>query len=210
MPKEQILEIVKDKPELVKEVEEVFGRAEAAGKIQEANADLTKQRDTWATAEKSLKGEVQKLTDQVKAANLPGSGVSQADLNAMKEQLQTVQGELATEKQARTKAESERVDAEVKSSIIGVATEAADPDALFVLMQARGLVGKDAEGKSFIRRLNEKGEQVTCKSSEAVADFLDKNKFLKKSSGSQGSGGQPTNTGTTGAGLLKDPASFLK
>lgn len=188
MPIEQLREVLKENPDLLKEVEDAYDKAGALEKVKLANADLAKERD-------ELKGREKDLKTQIAAAK--AEGVSLADLTALKDELATVQAEIKTAREERERAVTERLASDLKSSVIAAAGKAQKPDQVFALMLAEGLVGTK-DGKPFFHKLNDKGEPATAKPDEAVASFLKANPHLEKASGAQGSGQQPKQTGPGG------------
>ena len=203
MSRETILELLKDKPSELLEVTEAFDKAGAAAKIQAANADLTSQREAWQKTEGSLKSQIAELSKG------DGKTANQAELTALKDKLAEVEGKVSASEAKAAAAEAARLASDVKSSIIGTATEASDPETVYILLQAKGLAGVDKEGKPFYHRLNDKQEHAACTAAEAVKDFLDKNVYLKKATGSQGSGMRTAATGATANGLLKNVIDLL-
>lgn len=191
MPIEQILELLKDKPDLIKEVTDIADRASAVEKVKLANAELTTGRATLEAEMKTLKAQI---------ANAKGDGSSNAELNALKEDLAKLQADI---KAANDKAESatrEKRDTDLRNDIVtAAAPKAINAGQVFALMTAEKLVGYGEDGKAFFHRVNDKGEIVKAKNpGEAVDAFLKSNTHLEKSSGNGGSGGQPTKPGANG------------
>ena len=204
--------LVKDNPALLKEVQETYGLAEATGKIKKANEDLTKDRDTLTTSEKTLKSEKTDLEKQLKAAKEASGKDSAPEIRALEEKITTLTKEIADEKKGRTDAETSRRATELKNSIITAATsgdlQAVNADDLYTLMTTKGLVGSK-DGKDFHYKLNEKNEQVAVTPAEAVQAFLTSNPTYAKASGTQGTGAKPDSAVDTKTGLLENPEALL-
>jgi len=195
MPKEQILEMLKDNPDFIQEINDAFGKAEALEKVKQANAEIIAERETLKNDKRDL---------QAKIANAQkDSGSGNAELNALKEQLAAVQGEIQAAKSEADKARSEKRDTDLKNSVVGLevaAKRSYNPNQLFTVMLADGLVGHGEDGKPYYHRINDKGEPVKAKSPEEAIDaFLKLNPHMEKSSGAQGSGQRPKTTESTGA-----------
>ena len=192
-----ILELVKDKPELVKEITETYGLADASGKIKTANAELTGQRDTW----KSEKADLEK---QIKDAKEAGGKNSDPEIRALNERLEALGTEVQSWKSKAEQAEAKKAETELRNDFVSAATRADAPnkaarvDELFVIMKHAGLVGHDADGKAFFHKLNAAGEHVACKPSEAVDAYLKLNAHHAAPSGTQGSGKKPNSAGSGG------------
>lgn len=203
MPLEQILELVKDKPELAQEIKDLADKAGALEKAKTANADLTRQREAWEAKEKGL-------TSQLDALKKSGSGSSPEYLQ-LKEQLDSlIEKNRLTEERA-SKAESEKRTTDLKNEVVGVsASKVHNPNQVVTLMTAEGLIGHDDDGKPFFHRVNDAGQAVKARNAEeAVSAFLKANPHLEKASGSQGSGRDTKSPGTTGNGLMADPVGAL-
>lgn len=216
MPLQDFRELVKDKPELLKEVEQVFGKAEAAEKIQSANTDISRERDdlkakvgTLTTEKASLEGVKKDLELKLAEAG-KGAKPDEAVLNGLKEQIANLQKTQTEAAEREAKAIQDKRAMELKSSIISAAGKAVNPNQVFALMQAEGLVGITDKGESFFHKRNEKGEPIALKAEEAVEAYLSSNAHLVKSSGNGGSGGN-TNPATANpkSGLLEKPEAAL-
>lgn len=202
MPIEQITELLKDKPELIQEVKDIFDRASALDTVKKANSDLTTERETWKTEKKDL---------QAKIAAKKEDGTGNAELNSLKEQLAALtEAHKASEEKAK-KATQDKLSTDLRNDIVtAAAPEAINASQVFALMQAEGLTGYGEDGKAFYHRVNDKGEPVKAKSpAEAVQAYLKSNPHLAKSSGNEGSGKKPDKTGAT-TGLLENPMALLK
>lgn len=203
---------------LLKEVEQVFDTAGATEKVKQANADLTKQREEWEKREKDLKAkeatytalETEKKALEAKVAELQKAGPDQAVLNGLNEKIADLTKRLNDKDEEAKKSAQERLAADLKSAVVSAAGDANDPAKVFILMQAEGLAGiKD--DKPFFYKLNEKKEPVALEPQEAVKAYLDGNPYLKKSSGTGGSGTQPKNPGAQPqSGLIDNPEALLK
>ena len=191
MPIEQILELLKDKPDLIQEVNDYVDKAGALEKVKLANADLTTGRTALETEMKSLKASI---------AAAKSDGSSNAELNALKETLASVQAEMKTAKDQAERATREKLDTDLRNDIVtAAAPKAINAGQVFALMTAEKLVGYGEDGKPFYHRINDNGQPVKAKSpTEAVDAFLKSNTHLEKSSGNGGSGGQTNKTGASG------------
>lgn len=214
MPLKDFQELVKDKPELLKEVEQVFDKAEAAAKIQQANQDISRERDdlkgklaTLTTEKSTLEGAKKDL--ETKLAEAQKGTPDQAVLNGLKDQIATLQKAVDDEKADKAKAVQEQRATALKSAIVSAATNAINPNQVFALMQAEGLVGINDKGEAFYHKRNDKGEPIALKPEEAVSAFLTSNKHLEKSSGNGGSGGNPNPAVLKDTGLLANPEAAL-
>jgi DNA repair exonuclease SbcCD ATPase subunit len=215
MSLKEIQELVKDKPELLKELEQVFERAEASTKIQDANKDLVREREELKaklvkaadektgleTAKKDLEG---KLSEAGKGAK-PDEAVING-LNDKIAKLEKAQQDLVDRE---TKAIQAKRETELKNAVLSAAGNAVDPNKVFVLMQAEKLIGIDDKGEAFFHKRGDKGEPIAQKPEEAVAAYLTANKFLEKSSGNGGSGGRPNPAVLKDTGLLANPEAAL-
>jgi len=216
MPIKDFQELAKDKPELLKEIEQVFEKADNAAKIQTANQDISRERDelktrlNGLTTEKTTLETVKKdLETKLADAQKSGAQVDPAIVRAYDEKIAGLTKRLDETEAAKAKEVSERRATELKSSILSVAGNAIDADQLFTLMQAKQLVGINEKGESFYYKRNEKGENVALQPKEAVDAYLNSNLHLKKSSGNGGSGGNPNPTAATATGLMANPEAAL-
>jgi seryl-tRNA synthetase len=193
MPIDQILEIVKDKPDLIQEIKDLADKAGALEKVKLANSDLTTSRTALEEERKALKAQIAKLSETKGTDSNP-------ELLALKEDFAKLQAEIKTANEKAEKATKEKLATDLRNDIVTVAAnKAINAGQVYALMQVEGLVGYDAESKPFFYRVNDKGDVVKAKSpSEAVDAFLKSNPHLEKSSGTNGSGGQPNKTGATG------------
>lgn len=196
MELDKILEAFKDNPEAQTAIKAKFELADAAEKIKLANADLTKQREAWE-AEKKAK---------------PSASGNLADINALAEQLRTIQTELEKEKSEKAKALNESRQKDLKSSIIALASQgkAKKPDQIVKLLLADGLVGHKEDGTPYFHKLNEKGEPVSAKPEEVVNWYLGQNLHLVDGSGTQGSGSNTRGSGVGDSWKPEDNLSFKK
>ena len=203
MPIEQILELLKDSPDLIQEVKDHFDRAGALDKVKGANLELTTQRTAWENEKKDLKAQI--------AAATKGDGTGNAELNALKEQLATLTADIQAAKATADKATKDKLTTDLRNDIVtAAAPKSINAGQVFALMQTEGLVGYGEDGKPFYHRVNDKGEPVKAKNAgEAVEAFLKSNAHLEKSSGNGGSGRETKTTGTSVTGLLANPEGFL-
>jgi hypothetical protein len=202
MPLEQILDLAKDKPELVQEIKELADKASAVEKVKEANADLTRQREAWTTKEKDLLAQLEKSSK--------ATGTETPEYRSLKEELAEFKKNFETAQDRANKAEAAKRMTDLKDSIIAIAApKVHNPNQIVTLMIAEGLIGNDTEGNAFYHKLDDQGKPVAATPEKAFAAFLKSNPHLEKSSGANGSGHKPTNNGATATGLLADPASLL-
>lgn len=217
MPLKDFQELAKDKPELLKEVEQVFEKAEAAAKIQTANQDISRERDdlkaklaTAGTEKAALEGTKKDLeTKLVEALKATPGKPDEAVVNGLKEQLKTLADKVESSEKAAAKAVKDKQAMDLKNSILAASGEALNANQVFTLMTAEGLAGIKEDGTAFYHKLNAEGQPVALKPEEAVAAYLSSNLHLKKSSGNGGSGGNPNPTAATATGLLANPEAAL-
>lgn len=205
MPIEQILELVKDKPDLIQEIKDLADKAGALEKVKLANSDLTNSRTALEDERKTLKAQIAELSKSK-------GGDSNPELLALKEDLSKLQADIKAANEKADKATREKLATDLRNDIVTAsATRAISAGQVYALMQAEGLVGYDAETKPFYHRVNDKGEMVKAKSpADAVDAFLKSNPHLEKSSGTNGSGSLPNKTSGSTNGLLSSPADYLK
>jgi len=209
-------ELLKEKPELLKEVEQVFEKADNAAKIQTANQDLSRERDdlkaklgTAGTEKATLESAKKDLETKLAEAQKGAGQMDPAVVRAYDEKIAGLTKRLDESEAAKAKEESNRKATELKSSIIAASGKAVNPNQVFALMQAEGLVGINEKGESFFYKRNEKGENVALPPDGAVEAYLSSNAHLAKSSGNGGSGGNPNPTAIRGTGLLANPEAAL-
>jgi hypothetical protein len=216
MPLNDLLALVPaDKPELLKELKETFELAGATQKVKDANADLTRQRESWEAKEKSwatekaaLEGQKKELEGKLTDAG-KGAKPDEAVLNGLKDQIAKLEKAQQEATEREQKAIQSKRETELKNSIISAAGDAVDPNKVFVLMRAENLAGLDDKGEPFFHKRGDKGEPIAQKPEEAVAAYLAANKFLVKSSGNGGSGKTTNPTVAKDTGLLANPEAVL-
>lgn len=194
---------------LLEEVGQVFDKAGAAIKIQEANTQLVEDRKTLETTVKTLTAEratldTDKKTLEGRLKSALEGKVDLAEVNAIREELKTVKEGIAksdAEKQAALKSQAET---ELMNTVLGAATTAKNPDQVFILMKAKGLVGFKEDGKPFFVKFNAEGQPVALKPVEAVEAFLAENEHLRAASGTKGSGTKPNQTQSGAAFNARD------
>jgi alanyl-tRNA synthetase len=221
MPLKDFEVLVADKPELLKEVKEVFDQAAAVLKVKEANADLTKQREAWEKTEKDLKDKVGSYENQKKdletqlaeAKKQSTIKPDEAVVRGLQEQIANLTKAQTEAKAREDKAIQEKRLSDLNSKVIGAAGKAINPAHVLALMKTEELVGLKEDGSEYFYKLNEKSEKVALSPAEAVEDFLKKNGHLEKGSGNGGGGGNPKpppGGGKTESGLLDNPEAYLK
>jgi len=193
MPIEQILELAKDKPDLIQEIKDFFDKAGALEKVKLANTELTTGRET-------LEKEMKDLKAQIAAAKKGGGTADNAELNALKEDFTKLQADIKAANDKAEKATREKLETDLRNDIVtAAAPKAINAGQVYALMTAEKLVGYAEDGKPYFHRVNDKGEAVKAKSpGEAVEAFLKSNAHLEKSSGNGGSGGKTNQTGASG------------
>ena len=193
MPIEQILELAKDKPDLIQEIKDFFDKAGALEKVKLANTELTTGRET-------LEKEMKDLKAQIAAAKKGGGTADNAELNALKEDFAKLQADIKAANDKAEKATREKLETDLRNDIVtAAAPKAINAGQVYALMTAEKLVGYAEDGKPYFHRVNDKGEAVKAKSpGEAVEAFLKSNAHLEKSSGNGGSGGKTNQTGASG------------
>jgi len=210
MSKEAIIDAIgkidglEGKDDLIKEVESTYDSAGAKDKVQEANKDLTTQRETWETEKKDLKSQVDTLSGKIKT--FEGGGDSQtaelkSQLDSAKTQLESLTNRIDSEKTERQTLARSAKATELKSSIIGAAgsdkAKAVNPNQVYALMQAEGLVSLNDANEPVINRVKD-GKTENATADEAVTSFLEANPHLVASSGNQGSGSDNKGGSSTG------------
>jgi predicted RNase H-like nuclease (RuvC/YqgF family) len=204
-----------DKPDLLKEVEQVFDQAGALQKVKDANADLTRQREDLEKQVREAKAALPALETQKKdlearlAEVQKGIKPDEAVVNGFKEEISKLTKRLNDADAEKATALQKQQSTELQNSVISAAGKAINPKQVFALMQTEGLVGiKD--GSAFFHKLNEQGQPVALKPEEAVESFLKQNPHLEKASGTAGSGGNPNPaTANPKSGLLDKPEAAL-
>lgn len=213
MPIQDIRELVKDKPELLKELDQVIDLAGASQKLKDANADLVKQRETFEKNERELKASFENTKKDLEtklADALKGGKTDDAVVNGLKEQLKQLAEKVETSEKLAAKAAKDKQAMELKSSIISAAGDAISAEKVFTLMTSEGLVGVKEDGTPFYHKLNAEGQPVALKPEEAVSAYLAANEFLKKPSGTLGTGGNPSNGAPNPkTGRLENPEAAL-
>jgi len=184
MSNQDIIEILKDKPELLAEFTLLADAATAKGKVQEANAALITERDT-------LKSSITALKE--KKANGEASPTDIAVLNSLKERLDAVTTEVKTLKTERDTAVAESKQKDLKSAIISAAAthRAMNPEDLFILMAGKKMIGHGEDGKPFFHKINTEGAPVAVTAEEAVVALKTSSPNLFAASGTRGSGTNP-------------------
>jgi hypothetical protein len=177
----------KDSPELLAELKSTLETAGNAESISTNNKELAAQRKKM---EKDMADLQSKLDEHSKSNK---KKVDPADHAAVLERMESLEAKLAAADERAIKAEQSAVDKDISNQIIAHATDSNDPEAVLTLMRAKGLVGVN-EGKTFFHKLDDKGNPVSADPKAAVAAFLEKNTYLRKSSGTQGAGTAGSNS----------------
>jgi hypothetical protein len=201
MPLKDFEEFTKDKPELAKELADVYDKAGAHPTLTANKKDLTTQRATWETEKKDLQKQLKEAQE---------AGEKSPLVLQLKKDLEAVNLRLNTSDEAAKKATAEKLDSDLESHIVGSAGTAFNPKQVAALMRAEGLAAVK-EGKVEFYTKDSAGQLVLAKThGEAVDAYLKGNAHLVKPSNEGGSGEQ-TNRGGGGGDskLLSNPADNL-
>ena len=190
------------KDDLIKEIESTYDSAGAKDKVQEANKDLTSQREAWETKEKELKGQIDTLQGKIVSGGSDDKSTAlQSQLDSANEKLESLTNRLDTDKTERQTLARSAKESELKGSIIAAAgsdkAKAVNPNQVYALMQAEGLVSLDDENKPIINRVKD-GKKENATADEAVEAFLEANTHLVAASGNRGSGDDNKGGSSTG------------
>jgi hypothetical protein len=203
----QLQELVKDNADAVTFVKEFAGKlpdmeaklallpdleAKVAGatkletdiaNLKSINADLESQKANWKKGHSGTQAEFNALKEQI-AAN-------EAATKALNEKLTNAEKEAGAAKEAKR-------ESDLKASVVASASKlkGREPDDDFILLKAKGLTGIDAEGKPFYNKLNDQGQPVKLNSAdELMAWYYDRDKSRVSGSGIGGAGANHTGGG---------------
>jgi len=199
-------------------VTETFAKAEAAGKIQIANREISEERDALKEAKKALKAEKDALEIKINAETAKGTATPElskllADNERLKTDLADLTGKFTASETAKEQSERLAKEASLTSQFTALLSKgnAKNPDDALAIMKARGHIKQDETSKEYLTlRLNKEKKFEAATAEETVANFLESNPDYVKPSGNNGSGQSHTGGGNTGSGgLLKSPRDKL-
>lgn len=198
MSKEKLLELVKADPELLAYVTQIEESASKADKMKTLNDSIVSERDGLKKTIKDLEEKTKNGTNTVN---------DDAVLNAMKAKVEELTGKIDGLVKERDTAVSDKKATDLKNSIVSAASthKALKPDDLFVLMQAKKLVGYDDNGNAFYHKINAAGQPEATTAEEAIKAIkvTDPNYFGAAAAGGVGS------TPSTATGPAFDPKAWM-
>jgi hypothetical protein len=198
----QLQELVKDNADAVTFVKEFAGKlpdmeaklallpdleAKVAGatkletdiaNLKSINADLEGQKANWKKGQTGTQAEFNALKEQIAANEAATKALNEKLTNAEKEALA---------------AKSQQRESDLKAAVVASASKlkGREPDDDFILLKAKGLTGLDADGKPFYNKLNEQGQPVKLNSAdELMTWYYTRDQSRVSGSGIGGAGGE--------------------
>lgn len=118
------------------------------------------------------------------------------------ERIAALETESKTSKETTAKAEADRRESDLKSSILSAAAEnkLRKPEDQYLLLKAKGLIGHKEDGTPFFNKLNANGEKVAVTNARELAKWIaETDKAAVDPSGKGGTGQDHKGTGGGGA-----------
>lgn len=198
-------EINLEDPKLLAPIEEALKESPNALNLVKGIVDVANK---VRAANKDLDGKYRSTKVELENVKSKQNVVPKAEYNTLESRFAELEANF-NKSQAETKAEKQRnARSDLKSTVISEAARlgAFDPEDVFHLMEARGLVGLKEEDNSHIFIKKEGGKDFAVISTDAVKHFLDSKPELVKGSDANGSGSKDKTSGVkSGSDVFLNP-----